>query len=145
MKKLRFLMPVWFAAVAAGFSAIVMLLWNWLMPAIFNLTTISFWQALGLLLLMRILFGKFHGRHGKMMGHMMHGHGMHGSAMREKWMKMTDEERKEFIQKRHQHMHHGKHCGHHKHHGHHGYHDHHVCFDEHFESETETEEKKENK
>jgi hypothetical protein len=24
-----------------------MLLWNWLMPAIFGLHTISFWQALG--------------------------------------------------------------------------------------------------
>jgi hypothetical protein len=33
----------------------VMLLWNWVMPEIFGLTTISFWQALGLLLLSGLL------------------------------------------------------------------------------------------
>ena len=34
-------------------------LWNALMPAIFGLGTISFWQALGLLVLSRILFGQW--------------------------------------------------------------------------------------
>jgi hypothetical protein len=33
-----------------------MLLWNWLMPEIFGLKTISFWQALGLLMLSGFLF-----------------------------------------------------------------------------------------
>lgn len=32
------------------------LLWNWLMPTIFNLPTITFWQALGLNILASILF-----------------------------------------------------------------------------------------
>ncbi len=99
-------MPLGFLAMAAGFSAIVMLLWNWLIPAIFGLITINFWQALGLLLLIRILFGGFgHGR--KMMhGGMMHGMHKH-NPIHEKWMKMTPEERKEFIKKRHAHMHRG--------------------------------------
>ena len=32
------------------------LLWNWLMPTIFNLPMITFWQALGLNMLAGILF-----------------------------------------------------------------------------------------
>lgn len=37
----------------------VLLLWNWLMPELFNLRPLTFWQALGLLALCRILFGGF--------------------------------------------------------------------------------------
>ena len=37
----------------------VMYLWNWLMPKLFNLTTITYWQAWGLSLLAGLLFGKF--------------------------------------------------------------------------------------
>mgnify|MGYP001045989010 CR=1 FL=1 len=33
-----------------------MLLWNWLMPIIFGLTKITFWQSLGLLILSGMLF-----------------------------------------------------------------------------------------
>ncbi len=40
------------------FSAAVQLLWNWLMPAIFGTRTITYFQALGLLLLSRLLFGR---------------------------------------------------------------------------------------
>ena len=35
-----------------------MYLWNWLMPKLFNLTTITYWQAWGLSLLAGLLFGK---------------------------------------------------------------------------------------
>jgi hypothetical protein len=45
------------------FGYITMSLWNWLIPALFDGKTISFWQALGLLLLAKILFGGFGGRH----------------------------------------------------------------------------------
>jgi high-affinity Fe2+/Pb2+ permease len=38
------------------FGFFVMLLWNWLMPEIFGLGTISYWQAWGLVLLAHILF-----------------------------------------------------------------------------------------
>jgi len=46
----------------AGFFALIvgvliMALWNWLMPAIFGLGTISFWQGFGIALLARLLFG----------------------------------------------------------------------------------------
>lgn len=49
------------ACVVLGFA--VKLLWNWLMPSIFGLHAITYWQALGLLLLGKLLFGGFH-RHG---------------------------------------------------------------------------------
>ena len=42
--------------IAIG-GEVVMLLWNWLLPAIFGWPQITFWQALGLLALCRILFG----------------------------------------------------------------------------------------
>ena len=42
--------------IAFLFGWIVMLLWNWLMPPIFNLPVITFWQAWGLVILTHILF-----------------------------------------------------------------------------------------
>jgi hypothetical protein len=44
--------------VAFG-GLLVFLLWNWLMPGIFSLRRLTFWEALGLLALCRILFGGF--------------------------------------------------------------------------------------
>jgi hypothetical protein len=44
------------------FGYITKLLWNWLLPSIFNLPTITMWQALGLLLLSKILFSGFSGK-----------------------------------------------------------------------------------
>jgi len=38
---------------------LVMSLWNWLLPPLFGLPAITFWQGLGLLMLCRILFGGF--------------------------------------------------------------------------------------
>ncbi|WP_339711462.1 hypothetical protein [uncultured Kriegella sp.] len=35
----------------------IMWLWNWLMPGIFGLKTIDYWQAVGMLVLAKILFG----------------------------------------------------------------------------------------
>ncbi|HUK53615.1 MAG TPA: hypothetical protein VL099_10040 [Candidatus Binatia bacterium] len=45
-----------FAAIGGG---IVTLLWNWLLPPLFGIRAVSFWQALGLLVLCRMLFGGF--------------------------------------------------------------------------------------
>ena len=42
--------------VVAAFSAIVMVLWNALIPGIFGLTTINFWQAAGLAILSKMFF-----------------------------------------------------------------------------------------
>ncbi|MDR1332233.1 MAG: hypothetical protein LBK07_09040 [Tannerella sp.] len=91
-------------AAVAGFGAVVMLLWNWLMPAVFGLTCINLWQALGLLALARILFGGMGAGRFWGMGMMKH----HRNPIHEKWMRMTPEERKEFMKKRP--FHHG--CGH---------------------------------
>lgn len=38
---------------------IVLQLWNWLLPPLFGFREITFWQALGILVLSRILFGGF--------------------------------------------------------------------------------------
>ncbi|MDH6303996.1 ABC-type multidrug transport system fused ATPase/permease subunit [Parabacteroides sp. PF5-5] len=94
---MRFLMSVGFLVMAAALSAIIMLLWNWLMPTIFGLIAINLWQALGLLVLARILFGRFSFGRNRMMGG-----GMRENPIHEKWMKMTPEQREEFINKRRQ-------------------------------------------
>ena len=39
---------------------VTMLLWNWLVPVIFGLGTITFWQALGLIILIKLVFGGIH-------------------------------------------------------------------------------------
>jgi membrane protein implicated in regulation of membrane protease activity len=84
-----------FIAIGGGS---VMLLWNWLLPTLFGWRQISFWQALGLLALCRILFGGLGVR------------GSHRSSIRrrmderirqrmdERWEKMTPEEREKYRQ-----------------------------------------------
>lgn len=53
-------------AVALFFlvSAMVMALWNWLLPEILGVKAITFWQAVGILILSKILFGGFGGKKG---------------------------------------------------------------------------------
>jgi hypothetical protein len=60
------------ALFALVFGFVAKWLWNWLMPDIFGLRQITYWQAFGLLLLARLLFGRFghhapshHGRRSK--------------------------------------------------------------------------------
>jgi hypothetical protein len=75
------------AAIAIGaFGYVVMFLWNWLVPSITGWHAIGFGQAMGLLVLCRILFGGFRG----------HWHGHWRSRMRERWEQMTPEEREQF-------------------------------------------------
>ena len=95
-----------FIAAATGFSAITMLLWNALLPSIFGISAINFWQALGLLVLGRILFSGIGGGGGGFTH--MHGmmHDKKRNFIREKWMKMTPEERKEFFSNHHREMKH---------------------------------------
>ena len=73
----------------------VMWLWNAVLPDLVHVSRIKYWQAVGLLALCRILFGNF----GKGGGPRRGGPGMMGRGgreMREKWMKMTPEERTHF-------------------------------------------------
>jgi len=72
------------------FSFVVMRLWNWLVPAVFGWHLITFWQAVGLLVLSKILFGGFRGGPGR--------HMYWRRRMIERWEKMTPEEREKFRQ-----------------------------------------------
>lgn len=42
-----------------------MLLWNWLMPEVFGLPILSYWQAVGVLVMAKLLFGSFEGMNSK--------------------------------------------------------------------------------
>ena len=55
-----FVLPI-FLIFFAGMIWAVSALWNWLMPTIFGLRTITYWQALGLMVLSWILFRGFRG------------------------------------------------------------------------------------
>lgn len=48
-------------AALFAFGFIVQLLWNWLMPRIFSLPDITYWEGLGILALSSILFGRLGG------------------------------------------------------------------------------------
>jgi len=48
-------------AIGLGLGLVVMLLWNWLMPALFGLPEVSYWQAVGLFVLCHLLFKGHHG------------------------------------------------------------------------------------
>lgn len=39
-----------------------MLLWNWLMPDVFGLPALTYWKAVGILVMAKLLFGNFEGR-----------------------------------------------------------------------------------
>ena len=96
---------MWMAPLAiVGFifvgGEVVRLLWNWLLPPLFGWREITFWQALAMLVLCRILFG----------GLGMRGHsGRSGLRRRmeermadrvaERWQHMTPEERERFRQR----------------------------------------------
>ena len=75
--------------IAIG-GELVMRLWNWLLPPLFGWRQITFWQALGILALCRILFGGF-GRHGS-------GRSNFRRRMAERRERMTPEERERFRQ-----------------------------------------------
>ena len=85
-KRILKILPFGVAAIALiGF--VVMGLWNWLVPELFGWRTIGFWQAWGLLILGRILFGGFH-----------HSGGRWRHRMMERYDRMTPEEREKFRQ-----------------------------------------------
>lgn len=82
---------LWFFIVPVGISglaAIVMLLWNAILPDLFQVGALSFWQALGLLILCKILFGGFHGSGKRTCGPRR--------RFREKWKNMDTDEKQKF-------------------------------------------------
>ena len=70
------------------FGFVTMELWNWLMPAIFGLKAIGFGQAIGLVVLSKILLGGFRGPWA--------GRNRWKERMAERWVQMTPEERERF-------------------------------------------------
>jgi len=96
-KKLILLAPLILLAfllfIALG-GEVVRLLWNWLLPPLFGWPQITFWQALALLALCRILFGSL-GMHSHARGNV--GRRMAGRVA-ERWAKMSPEERERFRQ-----------------------------------------------
>jgi hypothetical protein len=92
--------PLAVAAFLSLASFVVMNLWNWLVPVIFHLTVITFWQAMGIFVLSKILFGFGKGGHRGGGGAWMR----HGMA--EKLKHMSPEEREKFKEKW------GQRCGH---------------------------------
>ena len=82
---LRFVVFAVAAAAVLGF--VVMSLWNWLVPALFGGHTVGYWQAVGLLILSKILFGGFRRPGG--------GSGWR-RRMAERWEHMSPEEREKF-------------------------------------------------
>lgn len=93
-----FIAPIIILALAV-FSALTMALWNALMPVIFHLPMISFWQAAGLLILARLFFGGGRPHHNKWPGHYWR------KGLREKVANMSPEERREYFRKLHEYRH----------------------------------------
>jgi len=79
----------------AVFGNVVHYLWNWLMPMIFHLPAITFWQSVGILALGWMLFGGLRGggRHGWAY---RGGGGPWVRRMQGRWERMTPEEREKF-------------------------------------------------
>jgi hypothetical protein len=77
----------------------VRLLWNWLLPPLFGWREITFWQALAMLALCRILFGGF-GRHGGYQSGLRRRMADRvADRVGQRWGQMTPEERERFRQR----------------------------------------------
>ena len=76
--------------IAIG-GEVVRQLWNWLLPPLFGWPQITFWQALGMLALCRILFGGS-GWHGRVRSNIRR-------RMEERYEHLTPEERERFRQR----------------------------------------------
>jgi hypothetical protein len=95
MKRYWFFKIIALVALAIlALSTVVMLLWNWLVPAIFNGPTISFGQAAGLLILSRLLFGNF-GQKRWSQDYLARKRNWR-RKFEQKWQNMTPEERERF-------------------------------------------------
>lgn len=83
--------PLLFLLIPVGIALLVgavMLLWNAILPAVIGVSVITYWQALGILVLSKILFGGF--------GRGPSKHRRYKHRMKEKFMNMTDEQKEAF-------------------------------------------------
>jgi hypothetical protein len=91
--RFKLMMPFRWLFIAGSFLALslaVMLLWNALMPELFGLKVIGYLQALGLLILCRVLFGGFHFRG------FPGGRDPRAGFFKERFRHMSEEERERF-------------------------------------------------
>ncbi len=103
--------PFAIAAFGLLIGLVVMNVWNAVIPAVFHLGTITFWQAIEIFILCKILFG-FGGKGPGGFG----GRGPWGRArMEERFKNMTPEEREKFKAKWEERCGHGR-WGHHEQH-----------------------------
>jgi hypothetical protein len=98
----HFLGALTFMATIAIFGLAVMFLWNALLPSIFGLPAVNYWQAAGFLVLARIFFGGIGGR-------FSHNTFAWRNPILDRWHGMTKSERDDFVKKHY-----------------HGYHEHHL-------------------
>ena len=86
--------PKWGIALCAiaaifGFGAVVMFLWNAILPEVLQVSSINYWQAIGILILSKILFGGIGGGGGKNCG---------GTSRKwkDRFRQLSDEEKEDF-------------------------------------------------
>lgn len=89
-RKKFFLIPLGAIALLALISYVVMQLWNNLLPDILHVSTIDFWQALGIFILCKLLFGFGKGNGGPPWAK---------HRMAERCQNMSEEDRERFKQK----------------------------------------------
>jgi len=87
-----FIIPLAIAAFF-GIGFIVMELWNHLLPDILHVGAITYWQAVGIFILCKLLFGFGHG------GRRFGGRPWMSGHMLERFKNMTPEEKEQFKQK----------------------------------------------
>jgi len=92
-RRIKLLKLILIVPLVGLLAAIVMLLWNWVMPGLYaGIQSIDYWHALGLLVLSRILLGGMRGQRG-----------WHAHRHWQKWQhlqSMTAQERETFFQQR---------------------------------------------
>ena len=86
--KFRFLIPIFVLGVVALVALAVYGLWNGVLTEVVGVKTVTYWQALGILVLARILFGGFPGRRGGPFGPPWRRH-----MMMKRWESLTPEQR----------------------------------------------------
>src|ERR1700761_3148775 len=93
-RKKFLLIPVGIVAISALIGFVVMTLWNNLLPDILHVGAITFWQAMGIFVLCKILFGFGKGGHNRWGG--KGGNPWMRRQMAEKFKSMSPEEQEKF-------------------------------------------------
>jgi hypothetical protein len=88
--KFRWLFFIIIPAIIFLTAWLVMIIWNYVMPEVFHIGEVNYWQALGILVLSRILLGGF--RFLSRPWQRPH----YAAKWKEKWMSMTEEEKEKF-------------------------------------------------